>query len=1094
MIKILLYTITFLSVATSEIYQDRLRVYLDNSIKSFQINESEDLSNIEELNDILIDLKVEKIEKWLPNALPTDRDGEVFLNRYYIIYFGSNQGKYSMDALKTKFNKLSCIDHVELVTINRPTFTPNDPYWNSQYGMELIQADLAFDLWNIAGGEFPGEMANGEIVVGIVDNSLEWDHPDLVENVWQNLGEDADGDGVVMIQSGNSWIFDPGDINGIDDDGDNYVDNFIGWDVSFNDNDPMPVNNQYSHGTAVAGCVSSSTNNGAGIASVGWSVKLMGVNSTDDPGYVTDGYSGILAAGQMGADIINLSWGGYGGGNQSVINTVYNNYGSIVVASAGNGGNNGTNFDFFAPAGLNNVVSVSAIGPGDNFNCWATAGTTVDLCAPGESVLTTSLNGSYGSYNGTSFSSPIVAGALALVWSRFPDSDKEFIIDRIISTTDEFPDMTGSCSAGSLNGMLGSGRLNVNKALSAGILPSLYIAEVNYLNDTDDDGVLNPGEQVQVKLIIGNQVGWADGENVIATLSTEDDRIIILDDTMEFPNNIPTGGTAFTLLDHFLVFAHEDAQLGEIPCTVHLQAGLEEPYYETEIDVNITISLDQYGFEFPTGGMTLKSSPIIVDLYGNGMKEVFVGAENGNLYGFMVGGNSLTGFPFDAGDKIRSSPAVGDVDNDGVNEVVFGSHDGGLYVISLIGTQKMAYYQDGYIVGSPALFDLDFDGDMEIIFTTQVGVDSGKLFAIHHDGTDLDGFPIDLNERMMVGPAIGDLEKDGIVDIVVCTWGENIYAIEKSGQIKPGFPFASTRRFNSAPTLVDIDNDGDLEILAGNDYGLLHVLHHDASELISFDTGDDIRGGISVSDINNDGSYEILFTGYDDHLHVWNPLDNQELDGWPIDLGSNSLSEPLTADLDNDGDLEIIGAVKNGQVFAFHHDGLPVTHFPFSISANIESTPSLGDIDNDGNYELAVATTMGLKVIDIKTESGEALSWKTYRGNYSRSGSLGATLLSNKITNIFPEKFIIYPNFPNPFNPNTQIRYDLPKDEVVTIQIYDVMGRNIRNLMNNKQFAGYHSIGWDAKNDMGERVAAGMYIYSIQAGMFKATKKMVLLK
>ena len=73
-----------------------------------------------------------------------------------------------------------------------------------------------------------------------------------------------------------------------------------------------------------------------------------------------------------------------------------------------------------------------------------------------------------------------------------------------------------------------------------------------------------------------------------------------------------------------------------------------------------------------------------------------------------------------------------------------------------------------------------------------------------------------------------------------------------------------------------------------------------------------------------------------------------------IDLGSNSLSEPLTADLDNDGDIEIIGAVKNGQVFAFHHNGLPVIHFPFNVSANIESTPSLGDIDNDGNYELAV--------------------------------------------------------------------------------------------------------------------------------------------
>ena len=73
-------------------------------------------------------------------------------------------------------------------------------------------------------------------------------------------------------------------------------------------------------------------------------------------------------------------------------------------------------------------------------------------------------------------------------------------------------------------------------------------------------------------------------------------------------------------------------------------------------------------------------------------------------------------------------------------------------------------------------------------------------------------------------------------------------------------------------------------------------------------------------------------------------------------------------------------------------------HFPFSVIANIESTPALGDIDNDGNYELAVATTMGLKVIDIKTEYGEALSWETYRGNHARSGSLGATLLFNNST------------------------------------------------------------------------------------------------
>ena len=177
--------------------------------------------------------------------------------------------------------------------------------------------------------------------------------------------------------------------------------------------------------------------------------------------------------------------------------------------------------------------------------------------------------------------------------------------------------------------------------------------------------------------------------------------LVFLDDTIEFSNNVPTGGTAFTLIDHFLVQALDDAQLGDVPCTVHFQAGTEEPFYNSFVEIDLSISLDQSGFDFPTSGMVLKSSPIIADLYGNSMGEIFVGGENGNLYGYMVGGNELTGFPFSVGDKIRSSPAVGDVDNDGTNELVFGSHDGGLYVLNIVGTQEMVYLQNGYIVGSP---------------------------------------------------------------------------------------------------------------------------------------------------------------------------------------------------------------------------------------------------------------------------------------------------------------------------------------------------------------------------------------------------------
>jgi hypothetical protein len=95
---------------------------------------------------------------------------------------------------------------------------------------------------------------------------------------------------------------------------------------------------------------------------------------------------------------------------------------------------------------------------------------------------------------------------------------------------------------------------------------------------------------------------------------------------------------------------------------------------------------------------------------------------------------------------------------------------------------------------------------------------------------------------------------------------------------------------------------------------------------------------------------------------------------------------------------------------------------------------------------------------------------------------------------LIPEVFALHQNYPNPFNPTTQIKYDLPEDALVTINIYDVMGRSIKSLVNSNQPAGYRSIQWNATNNLGEGVSAGMYIYTIQAGEFRQTKKMVLLK
>jgi hypothetical protein len=102
--------------------------------------------------------------------------------------------------------------------------------------------------------------------------------------------------------------------------------------------------------------------------------------------------------------------------------------------------------------------------------------------------------------------------------------------------------------------------------------------------------------------------------------------------------------------------------------------------------------------------------------------------------------------------------------------------------------------------------------------------------------------------------------------------------------------------------------------------------------------------------------------------------------------------------------------------------------------------------------------------------------------------------LDAKIETILPELYTLHQNYPNPFNPVTTLRYDLPKNSLVTIIIYDMMGREVKTLINQTQDAGYRSVIWDATNDYGKPVSAGIYLYQIQAGEYISTKKMVLLK
>ena len=1069
-------------------------IYIDNSVSQFQIFDDQISTSNNILNNELEVEEAIQIRKWLPNARSTDRDGDIFLNRFFIIEFQTL--KNSIEKTIEKFNLLESVAFAEGIPFIELSFQPNDEYWQALYGLRQVKADSAFSLFDIESEEYPGIMLSGEIVVGIVDGGLMWNHPDLFDNVWRNLGEDADGDGMVLELIDNEWVFDSGDINGLDDDNDGYIDNFVGYDVTFNDNNPIPNNNSIAHGTMVAGCVSATTNNEIGISSVGFSVKLMGINSGDNSGqYITTGYEGLLAAAQMGADIINLSWGNssYVESYQNVINAVYNQYNPIIVAAAGNYGVNEPHY----PASYNHVLSVTSTSQNNSFSCWANFHETVDLAAPGDDIWCTSTQNTSGGYyepvDGTSFSSPTVAGALALLKSIYPNSDNEFLISKILSSANYFEDMNSDCSGEDLSGFLGAGQLNIYDAIIDRGPVELFVNNVTVLTES---GLLVPGDTAEVIVNLYNEIGYTPLANILATLSVDDTLISILNNQFIF-NEIVSSGSEFEA--HFTIASSGEMIFGDINFNLNLTADLSgnfpsalhfEPY-ELETEVFIPFGINQEGY--PIDDKNIKHSPLFIDLYGNSLPQIYFGSDS-SMNGTWISGLNVFGFPSELDGKITTTSAAGDLDGDGDRELVFGSNDGTLYALNKDASQFLSYPQSNTIVGYPVLNDVDSSGFLNIIFVSSNDT-SSMLYVIDHLGEDLSGFPVLLSGASLFGPAVADANHNGSSDIILATVNGLVYSYNNSGEINQGFPLSISDSIQCPVSLTDLDGDHDLEIIVGDESGTVYVIDHNSSLISSFSADESVRSGIVIADLNQNGSMELLFSDISQNIYVWDPTQDSELIGWPVHLDNGDLSEPIIVDLDNDLDLEIILTTTAGSVFILHHDGLLYQNFPYISQDSIHCSPAVGDLDMDGDYEIIIGSESGLKVLDISEDGGNQYSWKSYRGNSYRDGFFNQNLSYMSIKkNLVPLEFTLGNNYPNPFNPITRFNYSLSENANVKIIVYDINGREIKVLVNDTESAGNKSTIWDGTNNFGEHVSTGLYFYKIQAADFVKTKKMVLLK
>ena len=320
------------------------------------------------------------------------------------------------------------------------TATPNDPLYPLQWALEntgqAVQgaagtADADID----AQGTW--DRSTTGAVVAVIDSGVAYTHPDLAANIWINSGEIAG--------------------NGIDDDGNGFVDDLIGWDFGDNDNDPFDPE---GHGTEVAGILGAAGNNGAGIAGVAWNARIMALKFMDRTGFqtVSDEVSAIAYARAMGARVINCSFGGegYSQAEKEAIDATA----AVFVCSAGNSGNNSDIVPEYPAAYASaNILSVAAsdntdaLAPFTNFGA-----NTVHVAAPGVGLLTTTLSG-YGYFSGTSASAPIVSGILSLMYTLSPSLAASTAVAVIKTTIDLVPSMAGL--------MTHAGRVNAVNALAA---------------------------------------------------------------------------------------------------------------------------------------------------------------------------------------------------------------------------------------------------------------------------------------------------------------------------------------------------------------------------------------------------------------------------------------------------------------------------------------------------------------------------------------------------------------------------------------------------------------------------------------------------
>ncbi len=703
--------------------------------------------------------------------------------------------------------------------------------------------------------------------------------------------------------------------NGIDDDANGYIDDINGWDFSdaptlpgsgdwtVRDNEPE---DEIGHGTHVSGIIAAAANNGIGIAGIAWQCRLMPLRASFK--YSVGGYlqnddvaAAIVYAADNGARVINMSWGDTV--NAFIIEDAIayaDAQGCILIAAAGNAASVGS----WYPAGLETVISVAALGAEKQLSGISNFGATIDIAAPGEEILSTDLNGGYHHFSGTSMAAPHVSGVAALIVSANPNYSNTEVQDVLIATAGQL----------FVSPLVGAGLLDAYAALTA---PMELIAKL--------DAVRVPTEAKESERPGKIEIFGSAGGPGFSAYSLEYGIGEVPD--LWFP--LGTSQTRSEL--NACLYKWETSALTEGRYTVRLSVTSKNGEIKrdrTVVDVRHAAPLiSKHASQTWFAGARIASVVMwetderaigkidIFQLNGDIVSSAYSDAENllhivnvselgipPGAYRYRLSVENRAGFlRIDDNDGMLYKIEVQDAPIDPLYLLRGASAELGLHA-----------------VGTPV--DLNGNGKFELV-TAEIGTNKAQIFEIAGDGTFSQIFSF---SEPFLPRAVADTDNDGRMEIL-CNPPEVTFLLEQSAQGE----FPTERiwevRGTWGRTVVDADADGGAEIFAR----------------------DTVANAILVYEAVGDNSYRNTAI-----------LENST-------VGDNGLSANLaTGDFDGDGQIEILAADNDGDVFIYETTG--DNRYQQTWVARLdEGEPEFfasGDMDGDGKDEFAICAKTGTEI------------------------------------------------------------------------------------------------------------------------------------